>query len=285
MTDRELSNIESESNMPDNQNMNSKNRIQKNPGKLRTLTRFMIGGLALATDEFANKLSEWNAITDEQVANVETSLNKDQSSNISSQYQGEPIKENDAETSGKLARYALIGITLAAENRIKSGFSLLGRFGNKINGAAKPLAKPITQNPMLLPARKQFNKLANRGQAQVSQWINMGRIEEKRSRHLVQTTFNETLDSSIEYLADNAEIQDLIQSQSTGLANEIVEEIRERTVSADTLVENILRSILRLTPRSEISGPPLEIRLRALSIHTGSHVMDETEIVNGPTPR
>ena len=95
---------------------------------------------------------------------------------------------------------------------------------------------------------------------------------------MVQAAVSDTMETSIEYIAEKPEIQELIQSQSTGLANEIVEEIRERTVSADTLAENILRSFLRLTPRSEISGPPMEVRIRALSLHPGSQGIEEKDI-------
>lgn len=285
MTDEKTVEVETEFSKPKIQTTNSFSGPQQHQSKLRTLTRLIIGGLALTMDQFTNQITEWNAISDNQYPELQSSIIKDESTIITSQSQDSQESKKKAETTGQLTRYALIGIVFSAENKIRSGLSILGRLGSKISRKAKPITKPITQSSTLFPVRKRYTKLVNRGETQVSQWINLGREEEKRSRELVQVALNETLDTSIEYLADNAEIQDLIQSQGTGLANEIVEEIRERTVSADTLVENIIRSALRLTPRSEISGPPIEIRFRALSTNPGSQTLDESENVDGPTPR
>jgi hypothetical protein len=71
-------------------------------------------------------------------------------------------------------------------------------------------------------------------------------------------------DQYIEYLNKNPEmVQDLVTGQSTGLASELVEEVRERTVSADNVFEMIARSILRRTPREELPEPPREVQRRA----------------------
>jgi hypothetical protein len=40
----------------------------------------------------------------------------------------------------------------------------------------------------------------------------------------------------------------------------VVEEVRERTVSADTLAESIVRRILKRPPRAELPPPPDELR-------------------------
>ena len=92
------------------------------------------------------------------------------------------INQSEKETTGQLARYALIGLAISAENRISSGFSLIGRVASRLSRAVKPITDPLSQSPRLHPVSKRYDKLANRGQAQVSQWINMGREEEKRSR-------------------------------------------------------------------------------------------------------
>ena len=243
--------------------------------RLRTLTRLVIGGLALGMDELSNRMSEWDAVASGKPLDPQPPQVEYETHEFTQQPPSLQSGKSKGETTGQLTRYALIGFVFTAENRIRSGFSVLGRLGNRLGRAAEPIAKPINESPALSSARKRYNKLANRGQAQVAQWIDLGRDEEMRSRQLVQVALNETVDTSIEYLAENAEIQELIQSQGTGLANEVIEEIRERTVSADTLFENVLRSILRLKPRSEIPGPPLEARLRALSLHPGTQNLDE----------
>ena len=65
----------------------------------------------------------------------------------------------------------------------------------------------------------------------------------------------------VKYLHDEnpAEVQDLIQGQTLGLAGEVMDEVRERTVTADSLLEMIARSLLRKTPRQDLPGPPPEV--------------------------
>jgi hypothetical protein len=71
-------------------------------------------------------------------------------------------------------------------------------------------------------------------------------------------------DQYIEYLNTNPEmVQDLLTGQSTGIATELMEEVRERTVSADNVFEMIARSILRRTPREQLPEPPPDVQRRA----------------------
>ena len=55
-------------------------------------------------------------------------------------------------------------------------------------------------------------------------------------------------------MAQNEEVKELVQEQSLGLAGEAVEQVRERTFTADTLVERIARAITRRGQRLE---PPV----------------------------
>jgi 16S rRNA A1518/A1519 N6-dimethyltransferase RsmA/KsgA/DIM1 with predicted DNA glycosylase/AP lyase activity len=75
------------------------------------------------------------------------------------------------------------------------------------------------------------------------------------------------VDGYIDYLTTNPEVQELVQLQSTSLATEVVEEVRERSVSADTFLEGIARSLLRRVPRAFLPEPPPEVRSAAVHIH------------------
>lgn len=81
---------------------------------------------------------------------------------------------------------------------------------------------------------------------------------------LIQQRGNRYLD----YLHDeNPEaVQDLIQGQSLGLAEEVMDQVRERTVTADSLLETMVRAILRRTPRENIPEPPDAIKQQAAPI-------------------
>lgn len=80
----------------------------------------------------------------------------------------------------------------------------------------------------------------------------------------VQALIRSQGDRYIEYLNGHPEmVQNLVSGQSSGLASEILDGVRARTVSADGLFESIARSILHRTPRERLAGPPPAVRRRA----------------------
>lgn len=73
-------------------------------------------------------------------------------------------------------------------------------------------------------------------------------------------------DIYIDYLNEHpTEVQALVQGQSISLAGQMRDEMRERTVTGDSVVDAIVRSILRLKPREELPPPPAEVQRRAES--------------------
>jgi hypothetical protein len=84
----------------------------------------------------------------------------------------------------------------------------------------------------------------------------------------VQALIRNQGDVYINYLnAHPAQVQTLLQGQSLGLASQVRDEIRERTVTADGLVDAVVRNILRLPPREALAPPPLKVQRRAQSAH------------------
>jgi hypothetical protein len=82
----------------------------------------------------------------------------------------------------------------------------------------------------------------------------------------VQALIRNQGDVYINYLnANPAQVQTLLQGQSLGLASQVRDEIRERTVTADGLVDAVVRNILRLKPREALAPPPLAVQRRAQS--------------------
>ncbi|HEY53479.1 MAG TPA: hypothetical protein G4N94_08490 [Caldilineae bacterium] len=73
-------------------------------------------------------------------------------------------------------------------------------------------------------------------------------------------------DRYVKYLHDENpdDVQDLIAGQTLGLTTEIADELRERTVTADSVVEMFVRSLLRRPPRQDLPAPPSEVKLQAL---------------------
>ena len=68
----------------------------------------------------------------------------------------------------------------------------------------------------------------------------------------------------IDYLNEHPNaVQQLVSGQSLGIAGQVMDEVRERTVTADSVAETLVRSILRKKPRAEIEPPPEEVQRRA----------------------
>ncbi len=85
---------------------------------------------------------------------------------------------------------------------------------------------------------------------------------------LVDALIRQRGDRYLDYLHDeNPEaVQELIQGQSLGLAGEVMDQVRERTVTADSLLEAMVRAVLRRTPRENMPEPPDEIKQQAIPI-------------------
>jgi hypothetical protein len=82
----------------------------------------------------------------------------------------------------------------------------------------------------------------------------------------VQPLIRQQGDIYIDYLnVHPAPVQALVQGQSLSLAGQLRDEVRERTVTGDSLVDSIVRSILRMKPREELPPPPEEVQRRAES--------------------
>ncbi len=67
-------------------------------------------------------------------------------------------------------------------------------------------------------------------------------------------------DRYMDHLNDNPDsVQDLLAGQSAGIAVEVVEEVRERTVNLDERVEGLVRRVLRMKPRtvSKVPASPM----------------------------
>jgi hypothetical protein len=226
---------------------------------LTSLTRFAIGGVLAGYDGLVKRISIWETRLDQREAAIEEPPSAVEE-NISA---GSATELSDNETDADLIRYAAIGMVFAAQNTLLKSLKTADQMSRLAGGAIDKVASPFYSSRILSPLRNQINNLAQHGQTQVDHWIEVGRKEEARSRALANAAVTEQVDSSIQYLTNNQEVQELVQSQSVGLVGAIVEETRERTVSADNFVEAWVRTMLRRPMRSDLPKPEPELRARA----------------------
>lgn len=80
----------------------------------------------------------------------------------------------------------------------------------------------------------------------------------------VQALIRSQGDAYIDYLNQHpAAVQTLVSGQSLGIAEQVMDEVRERTVTADSVAEMLVRSLLRKKPRYELEEPPPDVQRRA----------------------
>ncbi|PID85961.1 MAG: hypothetical protein CSB13_05320 [Chloroflexi bacterium] len=202
--------------------------------RLQAMTRFLVGGALEGADEFGKRLQVWQAFLREEMPETDTQLSE--------------------ATKRELLRYALIGFIFESEEVTHKLVKNLWKVPAGVMKTAVYPTKPIANSRFTAPLRRRLERMADRGGKQIMCWVQRGLDEEPLSRHLARLGVQEITDEFIEQLAQNEEVKELVQEQGIGLAGEAVDQVRERTFSADTLVERIARAVTRRSQRLE---PPL----------------------------
>ena len=219
--------------------------------RVQAITRFLVGGVLEGTDEFAKRLELWEAYLRELLPDASPDLSE--------------------ASARELLRYGLVGFIFESED---SGRILLQKLWKVPGGMAKTAVRPsksLANSRFTRPLRRRLDRMADRGEKQIMRWIERGHREEPLSRNLARLGIQEITDEFINQLAQNEEVKELVQEQSMGLAGEAVDQVRERTFSADTLVERIARALTRRPPRLE---PPLA---DLSDYHGGKRVFEEDD--------
>lgn len=116
------------------------------------------------------------------------------------------------------------------------------------------------QVALILPKLVQDATVQALIRAQAGQYLDYLRANPEQ----VQALIRQEGDNYINYLNDNPEaVQQLVAGQSVGMATEVMDEVRGRTVTADSVVEMLVRNILRRKPREQLEAPPPQVQRRA----------------------
>lgn len=232
-----------------------------------SLTRLAVGGLLSGMDLLVDRLLTWEVIRlrSHGVGLPVSGAQPGQDENPDEPVV--PLLHYRYSQQFEDTRYALVGLIFAIRQELLDG-------ANRLDSLQRRIARRL---PVVDPAHRgnfvtrglytRLDELARRGEQEVNKLIEIGRLEGDISRNLVDVAVYNTVDDSLEYLAENPEVKELVQTQSTGLAGEFIEEIRERTVSADNFVEGVVRYILRRPARLDLPPPPPEVRKRAERLH------------------
>jgi uncharacterized RDD family membrane protein YckC len=239
-------------------------RGRRRPGMLRTLARLSLGAGLLVVDDLIDRLEE------------------DEMHPIPSPAEPRPVEAvlipadewdtlvTDAEIGP--AGYALLGLLSAYGARVRRGRTAWQRAARLGGKTVDFMLEPLRSSWMFAPLRDRYESLVENGQAEVRHWSDVGRAEQARSRALAQTAINQFIENTMEELIDSPRfellVQEMVEAQGRGMIDEVIEEIRERTVTLDTLSERFVRGRLLGRPPRESLPPPPALGERPARPHT-----------------
>jgi len=231
---------------------------------LRSLTRLVVGGAILGVEELMGRLETWEEEIDQKPVDTipaEMVVYDVVDESVT-------VEKNEFEplTDSTSARHVLVGWIFDSQSKMGQRLAALRRFERRASRRLAAPLKPLGRSRLGQSLNTRFEDLVRRGEYEIARLAEIGKVEEYRSRKLALTATTETVDESIDFLTDNEELQELITMQGVGIAGEALEEMRERTVSADDFFESVVRALLRRTPRKQLEAPSREVRLRSVRI-------------------
>ena len=230
----------------------------------RSLTQLVVGGAIQGVEELMDRLETWeHEIDQDPVETIPAEMvvyDVVDESTLVENSGFEPLLDSTN------TRHVVVGLIFDSQTKLEQRLASLGRFERRTSRRLLAPFEPLGRSRFGRYFNSHFEGLVRRGESEVARLAEIGKIEEYRSRKLALTATTETVDTSIDYLTDNEELQELITMQGVGIAGEALEEVRERTVSADDFFESVVRTFLRRTPRERLEAPPREVRLRTVHI-------------------
>lgn len=220
--------------------------MRKKSSPIQSYTRLAIGGVFLLLDQLDKIVSEREEMvekTSQETVDLST-----------------PPSPSEEVLSG------VIGIIYEAEDQLLNNLAVLDRFTAWAGRKTNAFIEPVASSRLGRPFADSFNRLALKGEKIWDRWVYLGRSQNVQSKAVAGQVADDTIDIIIDHLAENEEIRELVQSQSAGLASEIMEELRERGVSADNFLEHLVRKVFRMAERDPQVKPSNEVIEMALPL-------------------
>jgi len=232
-------------------------RTPARPPAGQTLGQVTLGGALLAADTLGRRLERLQEPQLDQLARPRT---------LDDVLVPESLwPERFGVMGDRPARHLMLGLMVDARSQVGHAARLFNGLGYGLARAIHRLLRPVQTQPAFQPVRQGFHTALERGDSQVARWQAMGRAEETRSRNLaaraLATAAEETMDELVHNERVEVFVQEIIESQTAGILDEIVEEIRERTVSSDNFFEGPIRRLFRRPQRVQVPGPGFDPRL------------------------
>jgi hypothetical protein len=130
-----------------------------------------------------------------------------------------------------------------------------------IGRAEEQQSRELTRRLMMIPVEDIVAYLrTNPELEQLVQAQAQSLLDELAEDPSLSTVIRKQGDLYVDHLHDHPQtVQELVRGQSAGLAEEVANSVRRRTVSADDLLERFVRTVLRRPPRRDLPDPPPEV--------------------------
>ena len=225
---------------------------------MRSLSRLAVGGMVLGIDMITGRLGQpeepegtpaADPISDEQVFYDE--LPEEATIQV---YRAQPQRDSDD------LPLVLTGLLVDTSYRIGRATNAVEKASGRVGRAVTPFISPLINNRATRPFWNGFDRLVARGEAQVDEWRRLGQKETDQGQELIQTIAISTVDDTIDYVAQQPEVFELVTSKTTSVASLIIEYLRSIFVSLDLLLVGTSRRIFRLSPYVIQEVPSEKIR-------------------------
>lgn len=196
---------------------------------LKLLVRLFIGASAEVVDELVCRVQERQTVIKQDPTSKMTII---------------PYDETDFDR----LRYLFLGLLFEAPDRIVNRISTARKKARKAANLIDRMFSPLTNNFFMRSVRQRHEARVAKVEAIFNRLIDTGRFEETAGRRLARDTFDAAVDEFYAYLAQNPELRQILQRQSAGLTDEVVDQLRDRAATADKLVDRLAGAILRRSP-------------------------------------
>jgi hypothetical protein len=200
------------------------------------VTRLVVGVALEGSDELMRRLRHWEA-TARQTA--ETA----------------PPPAQDTSQAAEF-RYALIGLLLEGETRVRQGMQRLeqatAEATQRVTRTVDPQGWPAPRGPL----GRSLDRFLTHRQADIARWREAGRQAEHEGRLTAREALSSSTDEVFGYMAQEPQVRELIQQQGVTMASTALGEVRSRTATADRWVERVVRRALRMPPLQDTGTPP-----------------------------
>lgn len=221
------------------------------PNLISTATRLVVGSLLLTGDAFAQRALLWEQLA-AQVEAAVPSTAADAPDPQAMPERADPEAPAPAAPDDSQLVLAAIGWMAAIPSQLSPDADLphvLETAWLQITASLATLAR----GSLFTVSGGRLGPQTVLEDPDLRRWIVLGQIEAQRSRALAGVALVSIMQEVVAYLASEPAVQQLVQEQGTTLAGDVLDEVREYTVSGDTLVDGLVHRFFGR--RRRLSGP------------------------------